>query len=181
MGLKRVKFISLVRTFNRSISNILDPASLILILLSLIKKNLYQYRLTNLIMLVFENKISSINYDEKHKLITYTEHGISKKELIIDQLKAVIEFSESNSITGIIADFRNLQGSFKNTFEFLNTKYYPIMKARGLICKAFVVTEDIINNHLANNLIDTLAYHSIKASLFSDTQKAHNWVIKTTT
>ena len=130
-------------------------------------------------MLVFENKISSIEYDEKHKLITYTEHGISKKELIIDQLKAVIEFSETNSIIGIIADFRNLQGSFKNTFDFLNNQYYPIMKTRGLRCKAFVVSEDLINNHLANNLIDSLEQHGIKAALFSDSQKANNWVIKT--
>jgi len=130
-------------------------------------------------MIIFKNKISTIEYDKANKLITYTEHGISKKELIIDQLKAVIEFSKSNSITCIIADFRNLQGSFKNSFEFLNTKYYPKMKARGVVCKAFVVTEDIINNHLANGLIDDLEQHGIKAALFSDTEKAFKWVIET--
>ena len=132
-------------------------------------------------MIVFTNKISTVEYDPKHKIITYSEHGIAKKDLIIDQLKAVIDFGETNSITGIIGDFRNLQGSFKNAFEFLNTEYYPLMKERGLICKAFVVSEDIINNHLANNLIESLEQHGIKAALFSTTQEASTWVIKTST
>ncbi len=130
-------------------------------------------------MIIFKNKISTIEYNEVNKLIVYTEHGIAKKDLIIDQLKAVIEFSKTNSITCIIADFRKLQGSFKKAFKFLNTEYYPTMKVRGLLCKAFVVSEDIINNHLANDLIGSLEKHGIKAALFSDTKKAFSWVIET--
>lgn len=127
-------------------------------------------------MIIYKDKISTIEYDEQSQNITYLEHGFAKKELLIDQLRAVIEFSKKNHITSAIADFRKLQGSFKNIFEYLNIEYYPALKSQGLKCKAFVISEDIISTYLTNELVKDLKKQGIDAAIFSTTSSAGNWV-----
>jgi hypothetical protein len=127
-------------------------------------------------IVIYRDKISTIEYDKKSHNITYVEHGFAKKELLIDQLKTVIEFSKTYSVSSVIADFRKLQGSFKNIFSYLNEEYYPALKSQGLKCKAFIVSEDIISNHLTNELVKDLKKLGINAAIFSTTKSAGNWV-----
>lgn len=127
-------------------------------------------------MIIYKDKISTIEYDEKSQNITYLEHGFAKKELLIQQLRTVIEFSKTNHVTSAIADFRKLQGSFKNVFEYLNTEYYPALKSQGLKCKAFVISEDIISTYLTNELVKDLKKQGIDAAIFSNTSSAGNWI-----
>ena len=107
-------------------------------------------------MIIYKDKISTIEYDVDSENITYNEHGFAKKELLIEQLKAVLEFSKTHRVASSIADFRKLQGSFKNIFDYLNTEYYPALKAQGLKCKAFIISEDIISTYLTNEFIPML-------------------------
>lgn len=144
----------------------------------LYKNSNYQTHLTFFKMIIFENKISIIEYDAERENVTYVEAGIPKKGLLIEQLKAVMEFSKTAAVTSIIADLRRQQGSFKSAFDFLDTKYYPALKARGLKCKAFILTEDIINNFLVNELVGDLKKHEIIAAIFSDLESATEWVSK---
>ena len=107
-------------------------------------------------MIIYKDKISTIEYDHVSQNITYSERGIANKELLLSQLRSVMEFSKTQTISSVIADFRNMRGSFKSIFDFLNEIYYPTLKSRGLICNAIVVSDDIINNHLANLLLEDL-------------------------
>lgn len=129
-------------------------------------------------MIIFQNKLSIIEYDVVRKLITYLQNGITKKELLLEQLKAVMEFSKISPVTSVIADLRNQQGSFKSVFDFLQTEYYPTLKSRGLLCKVFILNEDIINNFLVNELISDLNKHGIEAAIFSDPDLASEWIKK---
>ncbi len=127
-------------------------------------------------MIIYKDKISTIEYDKKSKNITYNERGFAKKELLIAQLKAVMEFSKTNRVISTIADFRRLQGSFKNIFEYLNTEYYPALKSQGIKCKAFIISEDIISTYLTNELVKDLKKQGIDAAIFSNTASAGTWV-----
>lgn len=127
-------------------------------------------------MIIYTDKISTIDYDEVSQNITYYEHGFAKKELLIDQLRTVMEFSKKNAIFSVIADFRKLQGSFKNIFSYLNDEYYPALRSQGLKCNSFIVSEDIISNHLTNELVKELRKTGIRAAVFSTTKAAGNWV-----
>ncbi len=129
-------------------------------------------------MIIYKDKISTIEYDEKSKNITYNERGFAKKELLIGQLKAVMEFSKTNHVASTIADFRRLQGSFKNIFEYLNTEYYPALKSQGIKCKAFIISKDIISTYLTNELVKDLNKQGIDAAIFSNTASAGTWVSK---
>ena len=127
-------------------------------------------------MIIYKDKISTIEYDPESQNITYNERGFAKKELLINQLKAVIEFSKENRIASSIADYRRLQGSFKNVFEYLNTEYYPALKSQGMKCKAFIISEDIISTYLTNELVKDLRKQGIDAAIFSNTASAGSWV-----
>lgn len=127
-------------------------------------------------MIIYQDRISTIEYDPKSHNITYIEHGFAKKELLIKQLQTVMEFSKTNKVSSTIADFRRLQGSFKNIFDYLNNHYYPALKSQGLKCKAFIVSEDIISNYLTNELVENLKKFGINAAIFSNTKKAGEWV-----
>ncbi len=127
-------------------------------------------------MIIYKDKISTIEYDVDSENITYNEHGFAKKELLIEQLKTVMEFSKTNHIASSIADFRRLQGSFKNVFEYLNTEYYPALKSQGMKCKAFIISEDIISTYLTNELVKDLRKQGIDAAIFSNTASAGSWV-----
>ena len=127
-------------------------------------------------MIIYKDKISTIEYDPESRNITYNERGFAKKELLIQQLKAVIEFSKKNHVASSIADFRRLQGSFKNVFEYLNTEYYPALKSQGMKCKAFIISEDIISTYLTNELVKDLRKQGINAAIFSNTASAGEWV-----
>ena len=127
-------------------------------------------------MIIYKDKISTIEYDHVSQNITYSERGIANKELLLSQLRSVMEFSKTQTISSVIADFRNMRGSFKSIFDFLNEIYYPTLKSRGLICNAIVVSDDIINNHLANLLLEDLKKQGIDAATFGNTRAATKWV-----
>jgi len=127
-------------------------------------------------MIIYTDKISTIEYDKESQNITYLEHGFANKELLIQQFKAVVEFSKKTPITSAIIDFRKLHGSFKNIFEYLNNEYYPAIKAQGLTCKAFIISEDIISNYLTKELVKDLRKQGIDAAIFSTTKAAGQWV-----
>lgn len=127
-------------------------------------------------VIIYRDKISRIEYNKESQNITYYEHGFAKKELLIEQLKVVMEFSKTSSVYSVITDFRKLQGSFKNIFSYLNEEYYPALKSQGLKCKAFIVSEDIISNHLTNELVKNLKNKGIHAAIFSTTKAAAQWV-----
>jgi len=128
-------------------------------------------------MIIYTDKISKIEYDAKSQNITYFEHGFANKNLLIAQFNSVLEFSNTNPVTSIITDFRQLQGSFKNIFSYLNEEFYPALKAKGLKCQAFIVSEDIINNYLTNELISgLLKKHQVYAAKFSTTYAASKWI-----
>jgi len=127
-------------------------------------------------MIIYRDKISTIEYDVNSQNITYIERGFAKKELLIQQLKAVMDFSKTNHVASTIADYRRLQGSFKNIFDYLNTEYYPALKSQGLKCKAFIISEDIISTYLTNELVKDLRKQGINAAIFSNTASAGNWV-----
>lgn len=127
-------------------------------------------------MIIYKDKISTIEYDAESQNITYLEHGFAKKELLIDQLRAVMKFSKTAPVTSTIADYRKLQGSFKNIFEYLNQEYYPALKSQGLKCKAFIISEDIISNYLTNELVKDLKKQGIDAAIFSNRKSAGNWI-----
>lgn len=127
-------------------------------------------------MIIYKDKISTIEYDNENQNITYLEHGLSNKDLLMGQFKTVLEFSKKETISSVIADLRDLRGSFKNVFEYLNGTYYPALKSRGLVCKAFIVSDDIINNHLAEELSNDLKNMGIEAAVFSNPRAAGKWV-----
>lgn len=127
-------------------------------------------------MIIFQNKLSTVEYDAEREMITYLQHGITKKKLLLEQLEAVLKFSKTSPVTSVIADIRNQLGSFKSVFNFLDNEYYPTLKSRGLICKTFIVNEDIINNFLANEIISGLNKHGIEAAIFSDSDLASEWI-----
>ena len=127
-------------------------------------------------MIIYTDKISTIEYDNENQNITYLEHGLSNKDLLMGQFRSVLEFSKKETISSVVADLRNLRGSFKNVFEYLNDTYYPTLKWRGLICKAFIVSDDIINNHLAELLSDDLKKIGIEAAVFTNPRAAGKWV-----
>jgi len=127
-------------------------------------------------MIIYKDKISTIEYDAESRNITYNERGFAKKELLIQQLKAVMDFSKTHHVASTIADYRRLQGSFKNIFDYLNTEYYPALKSQGLKCKAFIISEDIISTYLTNELVKDLKKQGINAAIFSNTASAGNWV-----
>ena len=127
-------------------------------------------------MIIYKDKISTIEYDELSNNITYYEHGFANKELLIAQLRTVVEFSKTHPIYSVIADFRKLQGSFKNVFTYLKEEYYPALKSQGLRSKAFIVSEDIISNHLTNELVQDLKKQGISAAIFSTSEAAGQWV-----
>ncbi len=127
-------------------------------------------------MIIYTDKISTIEYDEESQNITYLGRGFANKDLFIDQLKAVIEFSKTSKVTSTIADLRRLQGSFKNIFDYLHNEYYPALKSQGLKCKAFIISEDIISTYLTNELVKDLNKRGIDAAIFSTTKAAGQWV-----
>ncbi len=127
-------------------------------------------------MIIYTDKISTIYYDKDNQNITYLENGLAKQELLMEQLKIVLEFSKTNKVSSVIADFRKMYGSFQNLFKFLDEVYYPTLKSRGLKCKAFILSEDIINKHLTNKLLIGLSKLGISAAIFSDTESAVKWV-----
>lgn len=127
-------------------------------------------------MVIYKDKISTIEYDEESHNVTYLENGLANRDLLLGQHQSVLDFSENARVTSVIADFRKLQGSFKSVFEYLNHTYYPTLKSRGLVCKAFIVSDDIINNHLTNLLVKDLKRQGIEAALFTNTKAAGKWV-----
>ena len=127
-------------------------------------------------MIIYTDKISTIEYDKNSRNVTYVEHGLANKELLIQQFKAVVAFSKTTPVTSAIIDFRKLHGSFKNIFEYLNQEYYPAIKSQGLKCKAFIISEDIISNYLTNELVEDLQKQGIEAATFSTTQAAGEWI-----
>lgn len=127
-------------------------------------------------MIIYKDKISTIEYDNENKNITYFEHGLSNKDLLMSQFRSVLEFSKKETISSVIADLRDLRGSYKNVFDYLNGTYYPTLKSRGLVCKAFVVSDDIINNHLAELLSEDLKKLGIESAVFSNPRAAGKWV-----
>ena len=126
-------------------------------------------------MIVYKDKISTIEYDNEHQNITYLEHGLSNKDLLMGQFKSVLEFSKKETVSSVIVDLRELHGSFKNVFHYLNNTYYPTLKSRGLICKAFIVTDDLINNHLVGILCSNLKNMGIESAVFSNPRAARKW------
>jgi len=126
-------------------------------------------------MIIYTDKISTISYDKNSQNITYLENGLAKKELLMEQLKTVLEFSKTNKVSSVIADFKKMYGSFQSLLKFLDEVYYPTLKSRGLQCKAFILSEDIINKHLTNKLLIGLKKLEIPAAIFSDTESAVKW------
>ncbi len=127
-------------------------------------------------MIIYTDKISTIEYDPESHNITYFEHGFANKDLLLAQLRAVVEFSKTHPIHSEIADFRKLQGTFKNIFTYLKEEYYPALKSQGLKSKAFIVSEDIISNHLTKEMVVDLKNLGIHAAMFSTTKAAGEWV-----
>ncbi len=127
-------------------------------------------------MIIYTDKISTISYDKNSQNITYLENGFAKQELLMEQLKVVLEFSKTNKVSSVIADFRKMYGSFQNLFKFLDEVYYPTLKSQGLTCKAFILSEDIINKHLTNKLLIGLNKLEVNAAIFSDTESAIKWM-----
>ncbi len=128
-------------------------------------------------LIIYEDKISTIKYDAKSQNVTFVEDGLARKELLLAQLKAVLVFSETHPVLSTIFDFRKLFGSFKNTFDFLNTEYFPTLKSQGLKCKVFVISDDIINTYLSNELVINIRkQHDIPAKIFANTEDAEEWI-----
>ncbi len=129
-------------------------------------------------ILIYKNKISKTYYDADKRVIYYEFAGIMDRKATEIQLNFVLDFVRSREVYGMLLDIRKLMGSFSKLLSFLQEVYYPIMLERGLYCKAIVVSNDIITNHLAEQLHKMLVGIGVKANIFHEIHDANEWMVK---
>jgi len=132
-------------------------------------------------MLIHENAISKTCYDPDTRLLTLEIYGLMQQDLGMEQIKKIMEFLEDKEVWGAVADITRLRGSFIKIFEVLRNEYYPLVAGKGHKCKAIVVSDDIITEHLAAKLKDLIHEFDMEVQLFKDRDKADEWLLKTIT
>jgi hypothetical protein len=130
-------------------------------------------------MTIHENAISKTSYDPDTRLLTLEFYGLMKQDLGMEQITRILEFIEDSEVWGAVADIRRLRGSFIKVFDALRYAYYPVVAKKGHRCKAIVVSDDIITEHLAAKLRDMIQEFGMEVQLFKDREQAGIWIMDT--
>jgi hypothetical protein len=132
-------------------------------------------------MLIHENAISKTYYDPGTHLLTLEFYGLMQRDLGLEQIEKILKFIEDKEVWGAVADITRLRGSFIKIFETLRKNYYPAVGKKGHKCKAIVVSDDIITEHLAAKLKDLIYEFDMEVQIFKDREKADHWLLQTVT
>ena len=127
-------------------------------------------------MIIHENAISKTSYDPETHLLIIEFFGLMKQDLGMEQIEKILGFIKDKKVWGAIADIRRLRGSFIKVFDVLRSSYYPAVAEKGHRCKAIVVSDDIITEHLADKLRDMIREFDMEVQVFKDRRQAETWI-----
>ena len=129
-------------------------------------------------VILTDNKLCYSVYKPEFKILHSTYKGVPNEKLFLQHLENILQFSESNQILGVLVDLRKLVGSYIKYFDYLENQKYPNLQHQGFSHEAFVISDDIIVANVTNKLIEVLARLNITAKIFSDLDKARDWLNK---
>ncbi len=101
-----------------------------------------------------------------------------QQELMMEQIRKILEFIREKEIWGAVADITRLRGSFIKVLEVLRNTCYPAVEEKGHRCKAIVVSDDLITEHVATKLRDLIRDFNMNVQLFKDRIKVDGWIRK---
>lgn len=125
---------------------------------------------------IHENAISKTAYDPETRLLFLEFYGLMNRDLGLEQIDRILDYIREKEVWGAVADIRRLRGSFIKIFEVLRNRYYPVVAGKGHRCKAIVVSDDIITEHLAEKLRDLIREFDMEVQVFKDRREAENWL-----
>lgn len=128
-------------------------------------------------MIVTKNSMAVTHFYEEDNLLVSVYKGRVKVELVIEHLSKIIDFYQDNSGKQFrsVVDVSMVLGSFAKVFEFLDNKYYPIAVKCGLVCQAYVASDDLIIKNLSARLEIMASRFNIKSSVFNTLDEAKVW------
>jgi hypothetical protein len=123
---------------------------------------------------IFKGSHVTLSYDGGKKILYYEYKGTVLVDKGIEGLKKTMEFASKRSVKGILSDLTEMSGSFTNANEFLENEYYPYMIQRGLVCNAFVVSNNVFTKFATDQLIKRMG--SFELRTFNNVPEAQKWV-----
>lgn len=127
-------------------------------------------------MIVAQNKLATTTFDKTRRLLESTYVGRVNIDLALEHLANVVEFYTKNEVQGSIANLSRLIGSYVKVIDYLVESYYPAATKSGLKVQAYVVSKDLINENLGNELDALAKKFGITSVVFTNKEEAEAWV-----
>lgn len=124
-----------------------------------------------------EKQVKS-NYDSETKILHTEYSGLFNAEIALNHFHLVEEFAKTNLLKGAISDLRKLTGSYNKVIEYLDKEGFPNIKKTGLVSEAFVISNDLMINHLTDKLVIILKNKQINVGVFKSQKEAKLWMLK---
>jgi hypothetical protein len=99
---------------------------------------------------ISNEKQAKSTYDSETGIIQTEYSGLFNIEIAMNHFRLVEKFAETHPLKGVITDLTKLSGSFNKVIGYLDSEGFPNIKKTGLQSEAFIVSDDIMINHLTN-------------------------------
>lgn len=127
---------------------------------------------------IAENSLGNTFYDENGKIITIIFKGIVNEDKAQEHFVRILNFASKHKVKGILADLRNLRGTFMRFMEYFEFEAYPLLIKNGLKAEALIIPEDdLIIENLSDKLRDLLTKLNLKCEMFKSSEEANFWLL----
>jgi len=127
-------------------------------------------------MIIIKNEFAISTFEEENRVVRSTFKGRVKLTIAKEHLDELGAFYLVNKVNASIVDITKVYGSFVKLLDYLKTEFLPKTKLSGLKLKAYVVSDDLMVNHLSSKLVEGDQHNSIYSKVFSNLKLAEEWV-----
>ncbi len=124
--------------------------------------------------LLFENESVKFYFDPETRIFRANFYGTVNMKNITEAFNFVISNPSKTKTRAVLSDLTNLQGTFTMLMEYFETKLYPYLNSKGILCDAIILNNDVFTKFSVKKLENTIDY--IKIKQFNDESSAMNWI-----
>ena len=125
---------------------------------------------------IIDNEYVTMWYYTDKKIVHHTFHKFLHGQPLRECLTRGIELFKKNSASKWLSDDRNNSALPKEDMEWAQTSWFPQVVAAGWKYWAIVLPEQIIGQLNMKRLIKQYSEAGVTAQIFSDPQKAMQWL-----
>lgn len=125
-------------------------------------------------VLVYENESVKFYLNNENKVFRAEFYGAVDMKRIIEAFDFVVSSPENMDTKAIITDLTKMEGTFTMLMNYFETKLYPYLQMKGVLCDAIITNKDVFTKFSVKKLGLSIDYVKIKA--FTDEKSANEWI-----